>query len=154
MGRSRYWKLTPDEVEKFTYPENNLLNWDMKCVREPEEEARFIGVFQYRHGTPFDYEAFKGIVYFHNNINRDELPNITKFLKNKFGGEVTEKGERIFLKDSKEIYTSKDIASLASEMEREFNTKATITLEFENMSEEEQKESGLPESKLLPIPGK
>ena len=39
-------------------------------------------------------------------------------------------------------------------MEREFNTKATITLEFEGMSEEEQKESGLPESKLLPIPGK
>jgi len=45
MGRSRYWKLTPDEVEKFTYPEDKLLNWDMKCIREPEEEARFIGVF-------------------------------------------------------------------------------------------------------------
>jgi len=154
MGRSRYWKLTPDEVEKFTYPEDKLLNWDMKCIREPEEEARFIGVFQYRHGTPWDYTPIKGIVYFHNNISRDELPKITKFLQNKFGGDPDEKGERVFLKNSKEIFAGKDIAALAKEVDKEFHTKTTITLEFEDISEEELKKAGLPEAKILPIPGK
>jgi hypothetical protein len=154
MGRSRYWKLTPDEVEKINYPEDKLLNWDMKCIRKPEDESKFIGVFQYRHGTPMDYTPVKGIVYFHNNISRDELPKITKFLKNKFGGDSEEKGERVFLKNSKEIFASKDIASLAKEIEKEFNTSATITLEFEDISEEDLKKAGLPEAKLLPIPGK
>ena len=28
----------------------------MKCTRDPEEEAKFIGVFLYRNGTPFDYK--------------------------------------------------------------------------------------------------
>ena len=64
-----------------------------------------------------------------------------------------EKGERIFLKDSQEIYSSKDIADLAKEMESKFNTKAIISLEFDG-SIEQLKEAGLPEAKLLPIPGK
>jgi len=45
MARSRYWKIAPDEMEVFTYDESKLLNWEIKCVREPEVEARFIGVF-------------------------------------------------------------------------------------------------------------
>ena len=154
MIKLRYWKLTADEVAEFSYPEDKLLNWDIKCIREPEEEARFIGVFMYRNGTAFDYTPVKGIVYFHNNISRDELPNSTKFLKKKFGGEEEEKGERVFLKDSKEIYSAKDIASLAKEMESNFSTKATITLEFGDLTEEDAKAVGLPEAKLLPIPGK
>jgi hypothetical protein len=82
------------------------------------------------------------------------LPSITKFLQDKFGGKEMEKGERIFLKDSKEIYTGKEIASLAREVESKFQTKAIITLEFADLSQEEMKSGGLPESKLLPIPGK
>ena len=154
LVRARYWKLIPEEVEQFTYDEKNLLNWDMKCVREPEEEAKFIGVFMYRNGTPFDYTSVKGITYYHNNIDRKELPEITKFLTDKFNGKEMEKGERIFLKDSKEIYSGRDIANLARDMETKFSTKATITLEFDNMTEEELKTAGLPEAKLLPIPGK
>ena len=65
-----------------------------------------------------------------------------------------EKGERIFLKDSKEIYGSKEIGDLAKEMEIKFNTKAIISLEFEDITQEQLKEVGLPEAKLLPIPGK
>ena len=65
-----------------------------------------------------------------------------------------EKGERILLKDSKEIYSSKDIGELAKEMETRFNTKAIISLEFEDLTQEQLKEAGLPEAKLLPIPGK
>jgi len=141
-------------MEKFSYNPDKLLNWDIKCTKQPEEEARFIGIFLYRNGTPYDYESIKGITYFYNNIARSELPSITKFLQDKFGGKEMEKGERIFLKDSKEIFTGKEIASLAREMESKFQTKSVITLEFSDLSQEEMKESGLPESKLLPIPGK
>jgi hypothetical protein len=154
LSKSRYWKLTSDEVEKLTYDENKVLNWEIKCIREPEDKAIFFGVFLYRNGTPFDYESIKGIVYYYNNIERKELPSITKFLKNKFGGSELEKGERVFLKGSKEIFSGLDIASLAKEIDSKFNTKSVITIEFQDLTEQEQKESGLPEAKLLPIPGK
>jgi len=154
VGRSRYWKLTPDEIETFTYDVEKLINWEIKCVKEPEEEAIFIGVFLYRHGTPLNYESIKGICMYYNHIDKDELSQITKFLKNKFGGKETEKGDRIFLADSKEIYSGKDIAALARDMESNFNTKAIISLEFSSISDEERKEAGLPEAKLLPISGK
>lgn len=154
MAKQRYWKITPDEIGKFGYNPDKLLNWDIKCLKQPEEEARFIGVFLFRNGTPFDYESIKGITFFHNNIPRSELPSITKFLHEKFGGKEMEKGERIFLRDSKEIYGPEEISALAKELETKFNTKAVITLEFANLTQEEMKEGGLPESKLLPIPGK
>jgi hypothetical protein len=82
------------------------------------------------------------------------VPEITKFLKKKFGGKDMEKGERVFLQDSKEIYSGKEIADLAKELESKFNTKAVITIEFLDISEKEQKDAGLPEEKLLPIPTK
>ena len=154
MAKQRYWKITPDEIEKFSYDENKLLNWEIKCTKEPEDEARFIGVFLYRKGTPYDYESVKGITYFYNNIPLSELPSITKFLQDKFGGKEMEKGERIFLKGSKEIYSGKEISALAREIETKFQTKSVITLEFQDLSEKEMKEGGFPESKLLPIPGK
>ena len=154
MPRMRYWKLTSEEVEKLTYNENKLLNWEIKCMREPEEEAKFIGVFMYRNGTPKDYESVKGITFYHNNIDRNELPDITKLLKKKFGGKDVEKGERIFLEGSKEIYSGKDIAELGKELESKFSAKADISLEFQDISEQEQKDAGLPEEKLLPIPTK
>ena len=66
-----------------------------------------------------------------------------------------EKGERIFFsKIHREIYSSTDIGELAKEMESKFNTKAIISLEFDGVSDEQLKEEGLPEAKLLPIPGK
>ena len=151
-GRSRYWKINSDEMDDFAYDQSKLLNWEIKCIREPEEEAHFIGVFMYRNGTAYDYESVKGICYFHNNIERGELSSVTSFLKERFGGKEMEKGERIFLKDSKEIYASRDIQDLAKEMEKKFNTKAVISLEFEDITAEQLKEAGLPESKLLPIP--
>ena len=154
MARSRYWKIASDEMESFTYNESKLLNWEIKCIREPEVEAHFIGVFMYRHGTAYDYESVKGICFYYNNIDRKEVPLITSFLKGKFNGKEMEKGERIFLKDSKEIYSGKDIGDLAKEMETKFNTKAVISLEFEDLTTEQLKEAGMPEAKLLPIPGK
>ena len=123
--RMRYWKITAEETDSFSYDESKLLNWEIKCIREPEEEAHFIGVFMYRNGTAYDYESVKGICYFYNNIDRKELPEITKFLQGKYNGK---------------------------EMESKFNTKAIISLEFEDISADELKEAGMPEAKLLPIP--
>jgi len=154
LSKVRYWKLTPDEIEKVSYDENKLINWDIKCTKEPEEDAVFFGVFLYRAGTPFDYVPINGITYFHNNIDRKELPVITKFLTSRFGGSEMEKGDRIFLKDSKEIYSGKELAGLAKDIEKEFNMSAIITLEFQDFTEDEQKSSGLPNSKLLPLMGK
>ena len=152
--RMRYWKITAEETDNFDYDESKLLNWEIKCIREPEEEAHFIGVFMYRNGTAYDYESVKGICYFYNNIDREELPKITSFLQSKYEGKQLEKGERILLKDSKEIYSNKDIGDLAKEMESKFNTKAVISLEFDGISPEALKEAGMPEAKLLPIPTK
>ena len=152
MSKFRYWKLTYGDVEKLTYDSSKILNWEIKCIREAEDEARFIGVFLYRNGTPHDYESKKGIVYYHNNIDRNELPAITKFLKNKFNGNVVEKSERIFLEGSKEIYEPKDIASLAKELEGELNANPVISMELDDTTQEQLKEWGFPEAKLLPIP--
>ncbi|MCH7967914.1 MAG: hypothetical protein IH841_01470 [Thaumarchaeota archaeon] len=154
MSRSRYWKLTSDEVETFTYNEGKLLNWEIKAIREPNEDNIFIGIFLFRNGTPFDYESIKGITYYYNNIQSSEVSNITKFLKNKFGGKEMKKGERIFLSGSKVIYSGKEIGSLAKEFDSKFNTKSIISLEFENLTDDERQESGLPDSKLLPIASK
>ncbi len=154
MGRSRYWKLTADEVEKLTHNPDKILNWEIKGVRKPEEEAKFIGVFIYRNGTPLDYEIKKGIVYYYNNIDREEIPEITKFLEKRYGGEKIEKGERIFLDGSKEIYAGKEIAELARALDERFNTTSVISIELEDVIQEQLKEWGYPDSKLLPIPGK
>tara|TARA_Y100000294_G_C8465974_1_gene300644 strand:+ start:365 stop:829 length:465 start_codon:yes stop_codon:yes gene_type:complete len=154
MSRSRYWKLTSDEVKSLTHDPDKVLNWEIKCVKEPEEEAKFIGVFLYRHGTPYDYESKKGIVYYHNNIERSDLPEITKFIQKRFGGEKIEKGERIFLEGSKEIYTGKEIADLANALNEKFHTKSIISMELDDVTQDELKGWGYPDSKLLPIPGK
>ena len=63
-----------------------------------------------------------------------------------------EKGDRIILKGSDEIYSAKDIAKLAKGMEEKFNVKAVISLEFGGITAEALKEGGLPDAKLLPIP--
>ena len=154
MSRSRYWKLTADEVEKLTHDPDKILNWEIKGIRKPEEEAKFIGIFMYRHGTPFDYEVKNGVVYYYNNIDRKEIPEITKFLEKRYGGEKIEKGERIFLDGSKEIYTGKDIAELARALDERFDTTSVVSIELEDVTQEQLKEWGYPDAKLLPIPGK
>jgi hypothetical protein len=154
MVRSRYWKLTADEVEKLTHDPDKILNWEIKGVRKPEEEAKFIGVFIYHKGTPLNYEMKKGIVYYYNNIDIKEIPEITKFLEERYGGNKIEKGERIFLDGSKEIYAGKDIAELARALDERFDTTSVISIELEDVTQEQLKEWGYPDAKLLPIPGK
>lgn len=154
MSRHRYWKLTSDEVLKAEYDPSKVLNWEIKGVKEPEEEAMFIGVFLYRNGTPIDYTPTMGIVFYHNNIKKNEVDEVTKFLKDRFGGEHKEKGSRIFLENSKEPYSGSEVGQLAKDMESRFKLKAVISIEFRDVTEEERKKSGLADAKLLPIPGK
>ena len=154
MVKLRYWKLTSEEVKKLTHNPDKILNWEIKGVRKPEVDAKFIGIFLYRHGTPYDYDAINGIVYYYNNIDRTELSHITKFLKKRFGGEEIEKGERIFLKNSKEIYTGKEIGELAEECDAKFNTKSVISIELSDVTQDDLKKWGYPDAKLLPIPSK
>ena len=51
VTKFRYWKLTSDEVKQLTHDPNKVLNWEIKGVRKPEEEAKFIGIFLYKNGT-------------------------------------------------------------------------------------------------------
>ena len=152
MARSRYWKITPDEVAKVAYDADRLLNWEIKCTRAPEQDAIFIGVFMYRHGTPLDYASIKGIVFYHNHIERSEISKITRHLRDRYGGKETQKGDRVFLAGSKEIYEPAELASLARSMEKTFNTKSVITLEFDGLTQDQLRAAGLPDAKLLPIP--
>lgn len=152
--RHRYWKITSDEMEKADYDPAKVLNWEIKGIKDPEEDAIFIGVFTYKNGTPLDYESVKGITMYHNNVKKETVNEVTKFLKDKFGGEQKEKGDRIFFVGSKEIYSAKEIGELAKQLEAKFTLKTVISIEFENITEEERKKSGLADAKLLPIPGK
>ena len=139
----------------LTHNPDKVLNWEIKGIRKPEEEAKFIGVFMYRHGTPLDYESKKGVVYYYNNIDRKETPEITKFLQNRYGGEKIEKGERVFSGRFKGILRAgKEIAELARALDEKFDTTSVISIELEDVTQEQLKEWGYPDAKLLPIPGK
>lgn len=154
MARARYWKLTADEVAGFSYDQDRLLNWEIKCTRQPEEDAVFIGVFMYRNGTPLDYTPMKGVVYYHNHVPREDLPKITRHLQDRYGGDETKKGDRVFLSGSREFFDPAEIAALARSMEDAFDTKAVITLEFEGLTQDQMRDAGLPDAKLLPVPGR
>ncbi|WP_268542554.1 hypothetical protein [Candidatus Nitrosotenuis cloacae] len=154
MSRYRYWKLTADEIASSQYDPSKVLNWEIKGIKEPEDEAIFIGVFLYRNGTPLGYESVKGMAFYHNNVKKDEVSEVTKMIKDKFGGSDKQKGDRVLFEGSKEIYSGKEIGQLAKDLESKFNLRAVISIEFKEFSEEERKASGLADAKLLPIPGK
>ena len=59
MTRFRYWKLTSDDAKKLTHNPDKILNWEIKGVRKPESDAKFIGIFLYRNGTPYGYDTLK-----------------------------------------------------------------------------------------------
>ena len=96
MSRLRYWKLTVEDVRKAKYDPKKVLVWEIKCPKD--DQGAVFGVYSYRNGTPWDYDSIKGIVFYHNMIEKEEVERLTKFLKDKFGGEPAEKSSRIFLK--------------------------------------------------------
>ena len=50
------------------------------------------------------------------------------------------------------IYTSTDIAKLAKELEESMKVSTIITMEIHDTTQEQLKDWGFPEAKLLPIP--
>ena len=58
------------------------------------------------------------------------------------------------MEGSKEIYAGKEIADLANALNEKFHTKSVISMELDGATQDELKEWGYPDSKLLPIPGK
>jgi len=152
MTRCRYWRLSIEEIKKVTYDPKKVIVWEIKCVRD--DSGAHFAIFSYRNGTPWDYKEIKGIVFYYNMISRDEVNKISEFLKGKFGGDPKEKGERIFLIGSREIYSPNEIADLAAEIGSKFETSVEISVELENFTPQEQEQSNFPLSKLLPIPGK
>lgn len=152
MSRLRYWKLTIEDLRKAKYDPKKVLLWEIKCTKD--EQGTHFGVFCYRNGAPWDYTSIHGIVFYHNQITQAEVDKITKFLKDKFGGESLEKSSRIFLKGSKEIYQPSEIADLAVQLGDTFEGSTELTVELENFTVPEQEQSNLPSSKILPIPGK
>jgi hypothetical protein len=152
MSRLRYWKLTIEDLRKAQYDPKKVLIWEIKCTKD--EQGTHFGVFCYRNGTPWDYTSIHGIVFYHNQITQEEVDRITKFLKDRFGGEPVEKSSRVFLKNSRETYQAKEIADLAVQLGDTFEASTELTVELENFSVPEQEQSNLPSSKILPIPGK
>ena len=152
MSRLRYWKLTVEDLKKAQFDPKKVLIWEIKCT--VDDQGTHFGVFCYRNGTPWDYASIHGIAFYHNQISQEQVNRITKFLKDKFGGEPGEKGSRIFLKNSREIYQPKEIADLAIQLGDTFEVSTELTVELENLSVPEQEQSNLPSSKILPIPGK
>jgi hypothetical protein len=152
MSRLRYWKLTVEDVRKAKFDPKKVLIWEIKCPKD--DQGAVFGVYSYRNGTPWDYESIKGIVFYHNMIEKEELDRLTKFIKDKFGGEPAEKSSRIFFKGSREIWAPNEIADLAVQLGDNFEVSTELTIELENFTEPEQQESNLPSSKILPIPGK
>lgn len=152
MSRCRYWRLSVEELKKVTYDPKKVIVWEIKCSRD--DSGAHFAIFSYRNGTPWDYKEIKGIVFYYNMISRDEVQKISEFLKGKFGGDPKEKGERIFLIGSSEIYSPTEIAELAAELGSKFETGVEISVELENFSTQEQEQSNFPSGKLLPIPGK
>lgn len=152
MSRLRYWKLTVEDLRKAQFDPKKVLIWEIKCIMD--DQGTHFGVFCYRNGTPWDYASIHGIVFYHNQIVQEEVNRITKFLKDKFGGEPAEKGSRVFLKNSREIYQPKEIADLAVQLGDTFEVSTELTVELENFSVPEQEQSNLPSSKILPVPGK
>lgn len=152
MTRLRYWKLTIDDLKKAKYDQKKVLIWEIKCSKD--DAGTHFGVFCYRNGAPWDYTSIHGIVFYHNMMTDQEVKNITKFLKDKYGGEPAEKGSRIFLKNSRETFDPKEIAELAVALGDTFEASTELTVELENFTTQEQEESNLPSSKILPIPGK
>ena len=152
MSRLRYWKLTVEDLRKAQYDPKKVLIWEIKCTKD--DQGSHFGVFCYRNGTPWDYASIHGIVFYHNLISLEEVERITKFLKDKFSGEIAEKGNRICLKNSREIYQPAEIADLAVQLGDGFEVSTELTVELENFTDSEQEQSNLPSSKMLPIPGK
>lgn len=149
--RQRYWKLESDEVKSFTYNESKLINWDIKCSKA--DGVSFVGAFTYKGGIPLGYETVNGVAFYHNQIDDAEKDKVTQMLKKKYGGSPEDHSNRTIIRGSDVPYSGPALGELSGELESLIDGTSIITLEFEDLTQDEQDAAGLPSAKLLPIPG-
>lgn len=150
--RVRYWRLGIADVLEAKYPIEKANHWEIKCM---QGEYQHFGVFWYKYGTPYDKEPVHGICIYHNEIQEKTVQDITNFLHSKFGGKILYRQTRVFLQGSKEFTDPKSIGVLANELSLQFNAQVELTIEFEQVTKEEQEQNAfnLPSNKVLPIVG-
>lgn len=150
--RVRYWRLGIADVLEAKYPIEKANHWEIKCM---QGEYQHFGVFWYKYGTPYDKEPVHGICMYHNEIQEKTVQDITNFLHSKFGGKILYRQTRVFLQGSKEFTDPKSIGILANELSLQFNAQVELTIEFEQVTKEEQEQNAfnLPSNKVLPIVG-
>jgi hypothetical protein len=150
--RVRYWRLGIADVLEAKYPIEKANHWEIKCM---QGEYQHFGVFWYKYGTPYDKEPVHGICMYHNEIQEKTVQDITKFLHSKFGGKILYRQTRVFLQGSKEFTDPKSVGVLANELSLQFNAHVELTIEFEQITKEEQEQNAfnLPSNKVLPIVG-
>jgi hypothetical protein len=150
--RLRYWRLAAEDVLKAKYPPEKANHWEIKCM---QGEYQHFGIFWYRYGTPYDKEPVHGICFYYNEIPQETIQTLAGFLNHKFGGHILHRKSRIFLQGSKEFADPESLGTLANELSTKFNVPPDITIEFEKVTQEEQKQNvfNLPANKALPIVG-
>jgi hypothetical protein len=150
--RVRYWRLGITDFLSANYPPEKANHWEIKCM---QGEYEHFGVFWYRYGTPFDKEPVHGICFYHNDIPKKTVEELTSFLHGKFGGEVLYRQSRVFLQGSKEFADPKSVGVLANDLSLKFNAPVELNVEFEKITKEEVDSEvfKLPASKALPIVG-
>ena len=150
--RVRYWRLAVNDLLNSTYPQEKANHWEIKCL---QGEYEHFGVFWFRYGTPFDKELINGICFYYNDISQEKVKELLDFLQQKYGGKALFRQTRVFLQGSKEFNDKNEIANLANEISSKFNGPIEITLEFENVTQEEQEQNAFnfPSGKALPIAG-
>jgi hypothetical protein len=150
--RIRYWRLTVEDLSLATYPSERVNHWEIKCL---QGEYEHFGVYWFRYGTPYDKEPVHGLAIYYNDIAQNKVDELTRMLHSNFGGEILRRQARVFLNGSKEFADPRELAKLAGDISARFKGPVEITLEFEEISEDDRQENliNLPPSKLLEIPG-
>lgn len=150
--RVRYWRLGITDMLASNYPQDKANHWEIKCM---QGEYEHFGVFWYKYGTPFDKEPVHGICFYHNDIPKNTVDELSSFLRDKFGGELLRRQSRVFLQGSREFADPKSIGILANELSLKFNAPVELAIEFEKISKEDVDSEAfkLPASKALPITG-
>lgn len=150
--RIRYWRLTVDDLDLATYPLERVNHWEIKCL---QGEYEHFGIFWFRYGTPYDKEPVHGLAIYYNDVPMKKVDELIEMLQNSFGGDILRRQSRVFLNGSNEFTDPQGIAKLANDISERFKGPVEITIEFEEISEDDRQENliNLPTSKLLEIPG-
>jgi len=137
MARTLYWHLTPQEVSNTAYPVEKLIHWEVRCGFSEES---YFSVFWFRVGVPYDKEPINGIAMYAVECNMETVNALEDFLKNKFGGNIVRKAYRTFLSGANIAIDNKFIADLATQLTKKFGVGGEIWLEFDGLTEDEEKE--------------